>query len=203
MNITIIGASHTFARGIATWAVTAGHNVTIVGSTRARAAAFVEEIGSASPAGPAEALHDNVIFVAMPYVCVIDARESYGAQLDGSIIVDVTTPVDFNLEPVRPEAGSTAQALAKARPRARVVKAFNPNFAGTFVGAQSAASEKGEVFLAGDDSAAKHVVAQLFEKSGLRAIDVGGLHRAGELEAFGFRYMAARQTLETRPAALP
>ena len=45
MKVSIIGASDMFARGIARWAVGAGLDVTIVGPSRARAEAFVEQLG--------------------------------------------------------------------------------------------------------------------------------------------------------------
>ena len=49
-----------------------------------------------------------------------------------------------------------------------------------------------DVYLAGDDAGAKHLIAQLFESGGLKAIDVGPLRRARELEAAGYLGLAAR-----------
>ncbi|MCU1472838.1 oxidoreductase [Amnibacterium sp.] len=46
------------------------------------------------------------------------------------------------------------------------------------------------VLLAGDDSAVKASVIELVTAAGLKAIDVGGLKRARELEAFGFLQMS-------------
>jgi predicted dinucleotide-binding enzyme len=134
MNITIIGASDTFARGLATWAIAAGHDVTIVGFNLGQAEILVRTINRAKAAGPSDPLLDSLIFMAMPSSCVLDARDFYGEQLDGKIVVDVTTPIHLEtFEPIHPEAGSVAQEIAKALPRARVVKAFNPRFAGTLI----------------------------------------------------------------------
>ena len=117
MDLTIIGASDVFARGLATWAVAAKHNVTIVGFNRGQAEELVKSVHAARAAGPRDPLLDNVIFLAMPYNCVLDARDSYGKQLDGRIVVDVTTPFDLDtFEPIHPEAGSAAQEIAKVRP---------------------------------------------------------------------------------------
>ena len=137
----------------------------------------------------------------MPNVYVLDARDSYGQQLDGKIVVDVTTPVDLGIhEPIYPEAGSVAQGIADVWPRARVVKAFNPAFAGAVVEGSSAGKER-NVLLAGDDESAKRIVATVFDEAGLHALDVGPLRRARELEAYGYLHIAARRPLETRLAA--
>jgi len=203
MNLTIIGASDMFARGLATWAVAAGHNVTIVGFNRDQAEDLVKMIGSAKAAGPRDPLPDDVIFLAMPYSCVLDARDFYGKQLSGKIIVDVTTPIDLNtFEPVHPEAGSAADEIVKAGFGARVVKVFHPRFAGTLVWEQNSDQETSDVFVAGDDLEAKSVVMQLFEQSGLRPIDVGDMSRARELEAMGRLHVAKRHAMEGGFAAV-
>jgi len=183
MNVTIIGSSDAFARGIATWATAVGHHITIVGPSRAQAEDFVAQIGSGQAAGPREPLRDNVIVVAMPYMCVLDARDSYGQQLDGRIVIDVTTPLDFGYEPVQPDAGSVAEELVSAG-NARVVKAFHPRFSIPSVLGRHAADTP-EVFLAGDDEDAKRVVKEFFEHGGLRSIDVGPLRSARDLETMG------------------
>jgi len=195
MKVSIIGASDMFARGIARWAVGAGLDVTIVGPSRARAEAFVEQLGRGKAAGPRDRLQDDVVFFAMPYVCVLDARDSYGSQLDGKIVVDVTIPFDVNtLQPICPAAGSSAQEITALRPAARVVKVFHPAFASAVVGT-GGTDQTGEVFLAGDDVEAKRIVAKLFEDSGLSAVDVGPLRHAHELEALGHRALATSPDL--------
>jgi hypothetical protein len=191
-----------FARGLATWAVAAEHNVTIVGFNRGQAEELVKSVHAARAADPRDPLLDNVIFLAMPYNCVLDARDSYGKQLDGKIVVDVTTPIDLDtFEPIHPEAGSAAQEIAKGRPGAKVVKAFHPRFAGTLVAEQNAGQEMRDVFLAGDDVEAKRLVAQLFKEGGLRPIDVGPLRRGRELEAVGYLYVAKRHFMKAGFAA--
>lgn len=186
-----------FARGLATWAVAAEHHVTIVGFNRGQAEELVKRVHAARAADPRDPLLDNVIFLAMPYNCVLDARDSYGKQPDGKIVVDVTTPIDLDtFEPIHPDAGSAAQEIAKRRPGAKVVKAFRPRFAGTVVAQQGSSQEMRDVLLAGDDAEAKHVVTQLFKEGGLRPIDIGRLRRARELEAVGYLYLATRVPFE-------
>jgi len=199
MNVTLIGVSTTFARGFADWAVAAGHDLTVVGWNRASAEASAEGVGARRSAGPSDPLRDSLIFLALPYVCLRPVLESYGGELDGKVLVDLIVPFDLDtMEPIHPEAGSTAQEIALARPGARVVKAFSPRFnprlAGTLAAPQGA-NRRSNVLLAGGDDEAKRIVAQLFEASGLRASDVGPLRRARELEALGYLHVAVPQHL--------
>jgi len=189
MNITLIGASTTFARGIADWAVAAGHDLTVVGWNRESAEASAEGVGARRSAGPGDPLRDNVIFLALPYVCLHPVLESYGGALDGKVLVDLIVPFDLDtMEPIHPEDGSTAQEIALARPGARVVKVFGPGFSPRLAGtsAPQGANRRSNVLLAGDDDAAKRIVARIFEASGLRTSNLGPLRRARELEALGY-----------------
>ena len=94
------------------------------------------------------------------------------------------------------EAGSTAQEIAAAWPKARVVKAFNTTFASTLVAGEVDGRQL-DVLIASDDEDAKRTVAQLAGDGGLRAIDAGPLRRARELEARGFLHMAIQDSLGT------
>ncbi|MGA2448262.1 MAG: hypothetical protein ABTD50_06285 [Polyangiaceae bacterium] len=64
MDITHIGATGTFAGGFATWAVAAGHDITIVGPSRAQAEAFVKQLGAGKPAGRTDRLRTEIVFAA-------------------------------------------------------------------------------------------------------------------------------------------
>jgi hypothetical protein len=52
-----------------------------------------------------------------------------------------------------------------------------------------------DVFIAGDDEEAKETVAQLVSDGGLRAIDVGPMERARQLEGLGFLGITLQQPL--------
>lgn len=81
--------------------------------------------------------------------------------------------------------GSSAAELAAAVPSAKVLKAFNTNFAATF-----ASGKVGDlpttVLIVGDDEDAKQALAALVTEGGAKALDAGSLKRARELEAHGF-----------------
>ena len=54
-----------------------------------------------------------------------------------------------------------------------------------------------DVFIAGDDDAAKAKVAELVKAGGLNAIDVGALDRARQLEALGLLGITLQFRLNT------
>ena len=195
MEITIVGTGN-MARGIGTRVVAGGHALTLVGREQADAEQLASELGGGATARTAQdPLSGDVVVLAVNYGALEDVVARYGDELDGKVVVDIVNPVDFQtFEPIRPEAGSTAQEIAAARPKARVVKAFNTTLAATLVQGE-AAGQQLDVFIASDDAEAKRAVAQLAADGGLRPIDVGPLRRARELEALGYLHMAVQEPL--------
>src|SRR6266566_7176053 len=97
-----------------------------------------------------------------------------------------------------PPGSSDAEEIARmVPPGARVVKAFNTTFARTLV-AGTVAGQPLDVFITGDDAAAKATVSQLVEAGGLRAIDAGPLAHAHYLEGLAFLGMKLQFTLGTQ-----
>jgi hypothetical protein len=78
-----------------------------------------------------------------------------------------------------------------------VVKAVNTTFAGTLVAGQ-VAGQTLDVFIAGDDTGAKGAVAGLVTAGGMRAIDVGALERARQLEALALLGITLQFSLGTQ-----
>jgi 8-hydroxy-5-deazaflavin:NADPH oxidoreductase len=197
MDITIIGTGN-MARGIATRALAGGHAVTLLGTETAKAEALAAELSGDVRAGEVgDALTGDVVVLAVWYQAVPDVLARYGEQLDGKVVVDITNPVDpESYAPLSVEAGSVAQEIAGVVPGAKVVKAFNTTFAGTLVEGQVAGTPL-DVFVAGDDDGAKAAVQQLAADSGLRAIDVGPLALAHQLEGAGYMNMAIQPGLGT------
>jgi predicted dinucleotide-binding enzyme len=197
MDITIIGTGN-MARGVATRALDGGHGVTLLGTEQAKAEALAAELpGEAQAGAVGDPLSGDVVVLAVWYQAVPDVLARYGDQLDGRVVVDITNPVDPDTyAPLTVEAGSVAQEIAATVPGARVVKAFNTTFAGTLVEGTVAGTPL-DVFVAGDDDAAKGVVAQLATDGGLRAIDVGPLALAHQLEGAGYLNMAVQPALGT------
>jgi 8-hydroxy-5-deazaflavin:NADPH oxidoreductase len=116
-----------------------------------------------------------------------EALHPYTAQLPGKILVDISNPLNATYDGLAtPPDSSATQEIARLVPaETHVVKAFNTIFFPTlFTG--EVAGQPLDVFIAGDDDAAKATVFQLVADGGMRAIDAGPLAHARYREALGF-----------------
>ena len=168
-NITIFGQGN-MGQAIASVFTSGGYEVDFVGKE-----------GLTKRAG-------DIVVLAVPYAAIASILEANKASLAGKILVDISNPVNFeNMDELLTPAGSSAaEEIAKLIPEARVVKAFNTNFAATIALKQVAGKEKTTVQLASDDQEAKKILAGFIQEGGLDTIDAGELKRARELEAMGF-----------------
>jgi predicted dinucleotide-binding enzyme len=196
MDVTIIGSGN-MARGVGSRVLAGGHGLTVVGKDEDRARAVVDDLGGGETAVSGGELGGDVVVLAVYYPDARAAVEQYRDQLAGRAVVDVTNPVNESFDAlVVPPDGSATQELAALAPDARFVKAFNTTFATTLRAAE-VGGQPLDVLIAGDDADAKDAVATLARDGGLEAVDVGGLHRARELEALGLLHMTAQGTLGT------
>ncbi|MDQ3866763.1 MAG: NADPH-dependent F420 reductase [Actinomycetota bacterium] len=196
MKITIIGAGN-MGRAIASRAVAGGHDVEIADHTPEKAQALAEEVGGTA-LEPGGKIGGEVVVLAVYYPALAAALDEYHEQLGGKVVVDISNPIDFEtFEGLAvPPDSSAAEEAAQRVPDASVVKAFNTTFANTLVPGE-AHGQQLDVFIAGDDQAAKAKVRELIETSGLRAIDVGPLRRARQLEQLGFLHISLQEPLGT------
>jgi len=145
----------------------------------------------AADAGPNASAHTtaeaakgaDVVFLAVPAGAALDAATGAG-DLAGKILVDCTNPLRWDAGPVwnPPPEGSVAQALAKALPRARVVKGFN-GFGAEFHADPVLPNDvHADVYLASDDADAKAAVSALAEAGGFCPVDAGPLRNASVVE---------------------
>jgi len=201
MDVTIIGTGN-MARGIATRVLAGGHSVTLLGTATEKAEALATELDGDVRAGQSgDPLTGDVVVLAVWYQAVDGVLSAYGDQLEGKVVIDITNPVDTETyAPLTIDEGSVAQRIAGKVPGAKVVKAFNTTFAGTLVQGV-VAGQPLDVFLAGDDDAAKDTVKRLVTDGGLRPIDSGPLALAHHLEALGYLNMAIQPELGTNYAS--
>lgn len=144
----------------------------------------VELLGSSDTDKP---VGGDIVVFAVPYPAVAQILEERAEQLAGKLVVDITNPLNREtMDSLDVPADSSAAAeIAKALPNSRVVKAFNTTLSPTLASG-TVGSEPTTVLIAGDDADAKSQLAEVVTAGGLRAIDVGSLRRARELEAVGF-----------------
>jgi predicted dinucleotide-binding enzyme len=134
------------------------------------------------------AISGDIVVLAVPHAALTSIVDAYRDQLAGRIVVDITNPVDFATfdDLTVPADSSSAAELAAALPEARVLKAFNTDFAATLISG-AVGENKTTVLIAGDDAEAKQVLTDTITAGGqVDAIDAGSLKRARELEALGF-----------------
>jgi 8-hydroxy-5-deazaflavin:NADPH oxidoreductase len=197
MKVTIIGAGN-MGRGIGTRVVAGGNELQIIDRNPEDAQALASELGESVAAGaPGDELTGEIVVLALYYPATLEAAEQYGDQLAGKVVVDISNPVNTETwASLATNPGtSAAEELAGQVPSGTpVVKAFNTTFSPTLV-AGEVAGQKLDVFLAGDDDAAKAKLTEVIEAGGLRAIDCGPLDRAQHLEAMGFIHIKVQEPL--------
>jgi 8-hydroxy-5-deazaflavin:NADPH oxidoreductase len=185
--IAMIGTGNVGTALARAWA-RAGHRL-VLGARRIadpKVTALARETG-ADVRLPAEAAASaEVVTLALPWQAAEGAVKALGVLKD-KIVIDCMNPLamrDGKLGLDRGFNTSGAEALAAWIPQARVVKALNQ------VGAEMMADNAGlshrpVMFMAGNDAAAKQVVAGLLTDIGFEALDAGDLSMARLLEPFG------------------
>jgi predicted dinucleotide-binding enzyme len=106
----------------------------------------------------------------------------------GKIVIDAMNAYSAPGQVVDLGASTSSEAVAKRLPGARVVKAFNTIYWEHL--AKQGRTElplerRRAIFIAGDDIAAKKVVADLIEQIGFAAADTGGLRDGGRSQQPG------------------
>ena len=125
-----------------------------------------------------------------------------GDALAGAVVLDVANPLDFSagLPPTLrvKDTDSLAEQVQRACPAARVVKTLNTVNAAVMVDPGAVGAGDTTVFVAGDDPAARDVVAGLLGQLGWRdVLDLGDLTAARGLEMWLPLWVRLMQTLGT------
>ncbi|WP_442577117.1 NADPH-dependent F420 reductase [Microbacterium sp. F51-2R] len=187
-SMTVIGTGN-MGSAIASVAAKGGASIQIVARDIAKAQQLAAQVGgTADEFG--DALTGDIVVLALPYPALEDVVKTYGAALAGKVVVDVINPVDFATFDglTVPSDSSAAAQLQVALPGAKVVKAFNTNFAATLFSGEVGGVPT-TVVVAGDDDIAKAQLTEIISAGGVVVADAGGLKRARELEAVGFLQM--------------
>lgn len=185
MNITVLGAGNV-GGALAGRLAAAGHRVTVAvrdpGSPKVRAA-LARWPGLAVAPPDATASTADVLLLAVPFAAAETTLRALG-DLTGKVVVDCTNPVGPGLRHGLDSRRSGTEALQAAVPAARLVKAFTVYGYENFV--DSSYPGHGAVLpvmpIAGDDPAAKRVVAGLCRDVGFDPLDCGGAGAALHLE---------------------
>ena len=127
----------------------------------------------------------EVIMLAVPYGAVDDALRELGDGVNGKTIVDVTNALTPDMQLASGCTTSGGETLQRKARGAKVVKAFNTQFAQR-MDSGSVDGQPVTVFAAGDDGAAKQQVMQMARDIGFDTVDAGPLQNARLLEPLGY-----------------
>jgi len=185
MTVAIIGTGN-MGSGIARLLASKGFEVAIGSRDPAKAAELAKQIGAGAQGGGIDAATKlaDVVILAVPYAAAEETvREAAGFA--GKILVDISNPItpDYKALTVG-HTTSAAEEIQKLAPQARVVKAFNTIFA-QLLPAEARKGRTVQVFVAGDDEAAKKTVSDIAKKADFEAVESGPLSNARYLEPVG------------------
>jgi len=178
MRIGIVGAGRIGGNAGSLFA-RAGHEVMFSGSRDpARLERLAADAGGARTGSPREAVEfAEVVMFSVPWRAVDEVLSQTGS-LDGKVVIDTTN--QYGAGDWEPLPQPAAQVNAERMPGARLVKSFNTLTAGF----QGEATGRGvAMFLAGEESEAKEVVAGLIRDISFEPVDVGGWAEVPIMEA--------------------
>ncbi|XZN91829.1 MAG: NADPH-dependent F420 reductase [Microcoleus sp.] len=134
---------------------------------------------------PLEAIESaDAVFLATPFAAIESALTPLKSALSKKILVDCTNPVGANLTHGLQSSTSGSETIQKLVPDAWVVKAFTIYGYENFENSDypNYGELKPAMLIAGDDPAAKAVVAELCQQLGWEPIDTGNLSMSLHLE---------------------
>ena len=193
MKIGVLGTG-TVGQTIGGKLCTLGHEVRMGArqSGNDKAAAWVKQAGPHASQGT---FADAAGFGEMVFNCTagagsLDALQAAGAgNLAGKVLVDVSNPLDFSrgMPPslFLSNTDSLGEQIQRAFPGARVVKTLNTVTADVMVDPGRVGQGNHDIFLSGNDGAAKGRVAELLGGFGWKNIfDLGDISTSRGTEAY-------------------
>jgi predicted dinucleotide-binding enzyme len=164
---------------------------TMIGSREPdKLAAWAKKTGSLAKAGSVEeaARFGDIVVLAVKGTAAEEVVRTAGAQaLAGKVVIDATNPI----ADAPPAAGlvkfftsldgSMMESLQEGFPKARFVKAFNSVGSGLMVNPKLRGGPP-TMFICGNDGAAKKEVADILERFGWEAEDLGTAEAARAIE---------------------
>ena len=192
MRIAVLG-SGTVGRTLSTRLAELGHTVTLgtrdPDATRARPE--VEEVPGVSLATFTDAVAEvDVVVVALGGAVALDVLGSIGPErLAGTVLVDVTNPLDFSagFPPTLSvkDTDSLGEQVQRLLPDTKVVKTLNTMNAAVMAHPERVGGGDHTVFVSGDNPTAKAVVEGLLIEMGhTDVLDLGGIETARGAEMF-------------------
>lgn len=185
MKLGVLGSGKVGA-ALGAWFAECGAEVAFAARSPASAARAAANAGRGARALSTSELvtESELILLALPFAEVLPTLSPHEVALDGKVVVDVTNPITPDHRDLTVgHHDSGAEQIARAFPRARLVKAFNATFAEIYAARTARIDDRTlAVFYAGDDASAKATVGELIRRLGFDAVDAGPLRNARYLE---------------------
>lgn len=190
MKIGIVGAGNIGAT-VAELLVKAGHEVAISNSRGPETLRdLVAKLGDAARAVSVTdaAKFGEVVLISVPFGRY---QQLPAAVFNGKIVIDSNNYYpgrDGKFDDLDEGQTTSSELLSAHLPGARIVKGFNTIWSEhlkTQGNAHLPLAERRAIFIAGDDSGAKEVVAKLIEEIGFAAVDTGFLREGGQRQQPG------------------
>jgi len=190
MKIGIVG-SGSIGANAARLFVRTGHEVALSNSRGGQGLeALVEELGDRSHATTIEdaAKFGEVVLIAIPFD---KYRTLPQDAFKGKVVIDAGNYYperDGKFPELDGDETTSSEMMASHLKEARLVKGFNTMYF-KHLASQGDTSlpleERRAIFIAGDDTKAKEIVARLIEEIGFAAVDTGFLHEGGRSQQPG------------------
>ncbi len=127
----------------------------------------------------------DIVILAVPYGAIGDAVAELGDAVNGKTLLDVTNALTDDMQLASGCTSSGAEALQQKARGAKVVKAFNTQFA-QHMESGAVGGQQLTTFVAADDANAKRQVIQMARDIGFDVVDAGPLQNARLLEPLGY-----------------
>lgn len=193
MQVAVLGTGH-MGRTLGGAFVRAGHYV-VYGS---RDPVHATDLPGPVFSHPEAITRSEVVVSAIAAPHSLQTLTLLRDELSDRVLIDIGNPVDEEMGLIYPDS-SLGEHLQSALPETDVVKTLN-TLAGTISVDPSQLSEPTDVFLSGDDQAAKEVVSTLLADLGWetdRQIDLGGIATARNVEHYFLFFIALAGALRT------
>lgn len=186
MTVAVIGTGKMGA-GIARLLASKGVQVAIGGRDPAKATQLAEELGQGAQGGGIAAAVKlaDVVILAVWYQHMAETIREAG-DVAGKTLVDISNPITEDFKGLTiGHITSAAEEIQKLAPHAKVVKAYNTIFAELLPAEAREGRAPVQVFVAGDDEAAKKAVSDVVAQGGFEPVDSGPLSNSRFLEPLG------------------
>jgi 8-hydroxy-5-deazaflavin:NADPH oxidoreductase len=190
MKIGIIGSGNIGANAARLF-VRAGHEVALSNSRSGQGLeALVAELGGKAKTASIEeaARFGDVVLIAIPFG---KSRTLPADAFYGKVVIDAGNYYpqrDGKFAELDKDQTTSSELMSSHLKGARLVKGFNTIWSehlATQADTTRPLEERRAIFIAGDDSEAKEVVARLIEEIGFAAVDTGFLHEGGRSQQPG------------------